>query len=122
MAATTDRDLRVIYEQQALSAYTANLGKREEWNLSYARMINGFKAGATRSSAAVNQQTRFKTACNRPKSCAGMPILPANVHVLDSFQELGSEPLDYVTSQAMLDFGDEDAAAATRASTRRCRR
>jgi hypothetical protein len=35
----------------------------------------------------------------------------ANVHVYDSFQDLGSEPPDYVTSQAMLDAGDEDAAA-----------
>ena len=110
LAATTDRDLRVLYEQQALSAYTANLGKPEEWNLSYARTINGFKAGATRYFAAAGQQTGFKATCNRLKSCAGMLILLANVHVYDSFQELGSEPPDYVTSQAMLDFGDEDAA------------
>jgi hypothetical protein len=110
LAATSDHDLRVIYEQQALSTYTAYLGKPEEWNLSYARMINGLKAGATRYFAVAGQRTRFKAACDRLKSYAGMLILLANVHVYDSFRDLGSEPPDYVTSQAMLDAGDEDAA------------
>jgi hypothetical protein len=111
LAATTDHDLKVTYEQQAMSTYTAYLGKPEEWNLSYAKMINGLKAGATRYFAAAGQQARFKTACNRLKSYAGMLILLANVHVYDSFRDLGSDPPDYVVSQAMLDAGDEDAAS-----------
>ena len=48
IAATADYDLRVKYEQQALIAFNANRGKPTEWNLSYAKIVNGFKAKATR--------------------------------------------------------------------------
>jgi len=111
LVATTDHDLKVIYEQQALNTYTAYLGKPEEWNLSYAKIVNGFKAKATRYFVAATQQTRFKTACNGLKTAARKLILLANVHAYDSYQELSTDPPDYVTSEAMLGFGDEDAAA-----------
>ena len=111
MMATTDHDLLVAYETQALIAYNANLGKPEEWNLSYAKIVNGLKAKATRYFVAATQQTRFKTACNGLKTAARKLILQANVHVYDSFRELSTDPPDYLNSASWLDFGDEDAAA-----------
>ena len=111
MMATTDHDLLLLHEQSALSVYAANLGKPADWNLSYARTVNAFKAKAKRYFVKVAQQRAFKTRCNRLKAYAGMLILLANTHVYDSFQELGSDPPDYVTAAAMIDFADEDAAA-----------
>jgi hypothetical protein len=111
MMATTDHKLLVAYETQALIAYNANLGRPTEWNSSYAKIVNGFKAKATRYFAAANQQTRFKTACNGLKTAARKLILQANVHVYDSFQELSTDPPDYLNQAVWLDLGDEDAAA-----------
>ena len=91
--------------------YTAYLGKPAEWNTSYAKIVNGFKGKATRYFAAANQQARFKTACNGLKASARKLILLANEHVYDSFQELSSDPPDYLQNAGMLDAGDEDAAA-----------
>lgn len=111
MMGTTDHDLLLLYEQNAMSVYTANLGRPAEWNVSYARMVNAFKAKAKRSFAAASQQRAFKTRCDRLKAYAGMLILPANTHVYDSLKELGTDPPDYITSAAMIGFADEDAAA-----------
>ncbi len=111
MRATGDHDLLVQHEQQALSTYTAYLGKPEEWYLSYAKMVNSVKAKATRYFAAIKEQARFKTACNRLKAYAGMLIQQANMHVYDSFQELSTDPPDYLNHAVWLDLGDEDAAA-----------
>jgi len=111
MMATTDHDLLVAYETQALIAYNANLGKPEEWNTSYAKVVDTFRGKASRYFVAIKQQTRFKTACNKLKSSARKLILQANVHVYASFQELSNEPPDYVTAALQLDFGDEDAGA-----------
>ena len=110
IAATSDYDLRISYEAQALSVYTATVGKPTEWNLSYAKVVKGFRAKASRYFVAVKQQTRFKTACSSLKANAGVLIQSANEHVYDSYQELGTEPPDYITSAAMIGFGDEDAA------------
>ena len=65
MMATTDHDLLVRHEQQALSVYTAYLGKPAEWNTSYAKIVNACRGKASRYFAAIKQQARFKTACNR---------------------------------------------------------
>jgi hypothetical protein len=111
IAATSDQDLRITYEQQALGVYTANVGLPMQWNLSYARAVKAFKAKAPRYFAAVKQQSRFKTACDRLKANAGVLIQSANEHVYDSFKELGTDPPDYVTSAAMIGFGDESAAS-----------
>ena len=111
MMATIDHDKLVQHEQLALSVYTAYLGKPAEWNTSYAKIVNGFKAKATRYFAAANQQTRFKTACNGLKTAARKLILQANVHVYDSFQSLSTDPPDYLENAVWLDLGDEDAAA-----------
>jgi hypothetical protein len=111
MMATTDHDLLVAYENQALIAYNANRGQPAAWNTSYAKIVNAFRGKASRYFAADKQQTRFKTTCNRLKTDAGKLILQANVHAYDSFQELSTDPPDYLTAASWLDFGDEDAAA-----------
>jgi hypothetical protein len=111
IAATTDHDLQLQYEAQALIVYTANLGLPAQWNLSYAKAVSSFRNKATRYFARAADQNRFKTRCNRLKAYAGMLILLGNVHVYDSFQDLSSDPPDYITAQAMRDAGDEDAAA-----------
>jgi hypothetical protein len=72
MMATTDPDLLRLYEQNAMSVYEANLGKPAEWSLSYARMVNAFKAKATRHFVKAAQQRAFKTRCDGLKACAGM--------------------------------------------------
>jgi type II secretory pathway pseudopilin PulG len=111
MRATTDHDLLVAYQNQALIAYNANLGKPAEWNTSYAKVVNAFKGKASRYFVAVKQQSRFKTACDGLKTSARKLILLANMHVYHSFQDLSSEPPDYGPAGLQLDYGDEDAAA-----------
>jgi type II secretory pathway pseudopilin PulG len=111
MMATTDHDLLVAYQNQALIAYNANLGKPAEWNTSYAKMVNAFKGKASHYFATAKQQTRFKTACDGLKTSARKLILLANVHVYHSFQDLSNEPPGYDTAGLQLDYGDEDAAA-----------
>ena len=111
ISSAADHDLQLLYEQQARQEYVDNLGLPEDWNITYAKTVNAFKAKATRYFASAAQQKHFKTACDQLKAGARKLILLANTHVYDSFQELSTDPPDYVTQQAMLDFGDKDAAA-----------
>ena len=122
MRATTDHDLLVAYQNQALIAYNAYLGKPAEWNTSYAKVVNAFKGKASRYFVAVNQQSRFKTACDGLKASARKLIQLANEHVYDSFQDLSSEPPDYRPARRSSTTATRTLPPAMRASTSRRRR
>ena len=100
----------VAAEKWCLSIYDTNNEAPVTWMSVYWKRVDAFMGKAGRYFATATQRSKFKHACGRLKASSAMLIFSANVHLYESYRQLGYDPPHIDLSAQAIAAGDEDAA------------
>jgi hypothetical protein len=100
----------VAGENWCRNIYDTVNDKPVTWMTAYQKRVGAFMGKAQRYFAIATQRSKFKHACSRLQAASAMLIYSANVHLYESYRQLGFDPPHIDLSAQAVAAGDEDAA------------